>query len=696
MWNKKVLRLFQSPGLAVLCSGMLIASVSVRAQEREKVDTAGNVLEEFVVTGQYQPQSLRNSVYKMNTIGQKRIQAKAANNAQQILSNELGIRFNNDMALGTADISLMGMSGRNVKILMDGVPMLDRGDVRESLNQINAAQIERIEIIEGPMSTIYGSDAQAGVINIITKKPAERSLHFNAIINEESAGREYDPGHGKGLHMQQLSGAWDNGKMSVLASLMHYDFGGWGADEYNRMHVWKPKHQLMPSLRLGYRGKSWDLIYRNDYLLETITEKSEVNLGKRLANNKFYTTDRMAQQLLFNKSWENKFFWNNSLGYTDYSRTTKTDILNYGERTITPGQGPGDQDTATFLAFNLRSSVLYVLNKKLSIQPGVEVNYDKAKGQRIEGEPEITNIAGFITGEYRPFERLNFRPGLRFNYNSLYASPPVIPSLNTLYHIDKNWSIRASYAEGFRTPALRELYFVFKDTNHDIVGNKDLKAERSQNVSLSVAYQKPLESDRMYSTELGYFYNNFNNRIDLILNTDEPGGQQFIMANIDKYKTSGISINNRFATPKLEWRLGAMLLGQFNELSQEVGLGESVSIFNWASEVNVECMYLVQATNTRLNFFYKYTSPRSQPSKVDDQIVIGRTGSFHIADVNVQQQIIPELRLTLGVRNLFNVTSVNNTTIMGGAHSSGGGLLPMSYGRSVFATLSYDLNKTLK
>jgi outer membrane receptor for ferrienterochelin and colicins len=127
-------------------------------------------LDEVVVTGQPQGQTLRNSVYQVRVIDRARIEQRAATNVMGVLNNEIGFRFSNDMALGTTDIQLMGMSGRNVKILLDGVPMLDRGDTRESLNQIDINSIERIEIVEGPMSVNYGTDALAGVINIITKK----------------------------------------------------------------------------------------------------------------------------------------------------------------------------------------------------------------------------------------------------------------------------------------------------------------------------------------------------------------------------------------------------------------------------------------------------------------------------------------------------------------------------------------------
>ncbi len=79
-------------------------------------------LSEVIVTGQYKPQSIKNSVYQVRVINQEKIRLTGANNVQQVLNSQLGFRFTSDNTLGTADVELMGMSGRNVKILLDGVP----------------------------------------------------------------------------------------------------------------------------------------------------------------------------------------------------------------------------------------------------------------------------------------------------------------------------------------------------------------------------------------------------------------------------------------------------------------------------------------------------------------------------------------------------------------------------------------------
>nr|WP_262901666.1 TonB-dependent receptor [Edaphocola aurantiacus] len=682
--------------LTVLCIGLAGNGLSQTANAQKQSDSTRHNLDEVVVTAQYQPQSLRRSVYKMQVIDQKKIEARAATNVQQILSGELGIRFTNDLALGTADISLMGMSGRNIKILMDGVPVLDRGDIRESLNQINAAQIERIEIIEGPMSTMYGTDALAGVINIITKKPAAKTLQVQAQIAEETAGKEYSPGTGKGLHTQQLSAGWDNAGWSALVSLLHYDFGGFGADSIGRNHSWKPKEQWLPSVKLGYRAKHWDVFYRNDYLLEQIVGKGAINTDIYKATTQTFTTSRMAHQAQFNYRWNPDLFLNGNVNFTDYTRFTKTELIDYNTRTISLPQTKGAQDTAKFNALNFRTSLVYNINDKLSLQPGVEYSRDVASGDRIEGRPEISNYAGFLSAEYKPTDRINVRPGVRFNKNSKYDAPPALPSLNTLFRFNNNLSLRLAYARGFRAPSLTELYFNFQDANHNIVGNANLKAEYSHSFNGSLTYRKPVNDKSVYSTEVGYFYNTFDNQIVLAMSS--ANNQQYIYDNVAKNKTTGFSLANKYTTQNIDWKLGGLLLGLYNEVSPK--FEHQVSTFNWSPEVNVEVMYRINSTKTKINLFYKYTGRRnsyisSTNAQGEQELVIGSTQGYHLADLNVQQRINSVLSITGGVRNLFNVNQLSSTASSGSVHG-GGGNIAFSYGRSCFLALNVNFSNKLK
>lgn len=181
-------------GLIVFCFTVALCN-NVWAQSGKKAVPANVIidsvrLQDVVVTGQYVPQSLKNSVYQVRTISAEYIRLRGATSVLGVLDNQLGVRFSNDATLGETDVEIMGMSGASVKVLLDGVPLVDRGSTRQSLSQIDINTVERIEIVEGPMSVVYGTDALAGVINIITRKQTDGDqLAVSARVQEETVGK---------------------------------------------------------------------------------------------------------------------------------------------------------------------------------------------------------------------------------------------------------------------------------------------------------------------------------------------------------------------------------------------------------------------------------------------------------------------------------------------------------------------------
>lgn len=688
----------------VLVCSTAVAVAQGAADYEDATDTtmvAEEELAEYVVTGQYTPQSLKNSVYKITVINQEKIQAKSATNVQQILNTELGIRYNNDMALGVSDVAMMGMSGRNLKILIDGVPVLDRGDMRESLNQIDISQIEKIELVEGPMSIVYGTDALAGVINIITKKTKAASWQLSARLQEETVGKEYKPMGTKGLHAQYLSGQWDNGKWNVLIGMNHYAFAGFGGDAYNRNHSWKPKEQWMPSMKVGFRNAAFNIYYRPDYLYETIWAKGAINQDTYKGLNKQFVTHKWSHQL------QSSFFLNdkttlNAIGsYADYTRTTTTRIKNFATQEEMLSTGVGEQDVAAFKSVNFRSTLQYAYSRKFSFQPGVELNHETASGDRIAGNPAYTDWSGFLSAEYKPNNKLNLRPGVRITKNSLYDAPPVIPSLNTLYHFNKRYSLRMSYARGYRAPALRELYFDYVDANHNLKGNPDLEAENSHSFTGSLTYSTVYDGTKAINSEVGAFYNRFDNLISLAADPNDP--TQYININIDHYRTSGISMKNRFRSETIEASINGLLLGQYNTVKDNpaVALDGSIPDFNWSPELSFEFSYLFPKTQTRITAFYKFTGSRQSYNYDTDTtanyaLSIVKMMPYHYADFSISQKINDNLRLLIGARNLFDVVDIRNTGVSAGGVHTSGGTTSFGYGRSYFLCLTFNLEQQTK
>ncbi len=123
--------------------------------------TSITTLPKVVLTSQIKPQSVDSTVNKVRVISRQRIEEQAAPNPMRLPSNELNISISNDAVLGS-QISLNGLSGQHVKILRDGVPVIGRQDGNLDLSQINLNNVERIEIVEGPQSTVYGTEAYGG------------------------------------------------------------------------------------------------------------------------------------------------------------------------------------------------------------------------------------------------------------------------------------------------------------------------------------------------------------------------------------------------------------------------------------------------------------------------------------------------------------------------------------------------------
>lgn len=679
-----------------------LSGISAIAQE-VKLDTAkANDLREVVVTGQYAPRTLKNSVYQVKTITAEKIRLRAATSVQQVLNTELGFRFSNDLTLGTTDVQLMGMSGRNVKILLDGVPMVDRSDTRESLNQIDINTIERIEIVEGPMSVVYGSDALAGVINIITKNAGKSLLNVSARIQEESAGNEYHAFTGNGLHNQNINISWQNKGWNALAGFTHNDFGGWNLapktatiEEVESVtNRWKPKEQWLGNAKLGYRNDHFNIWYRLDGLNETIDVRGGMNPNNYKAKFQTYTTQRYTQQLQSEYKLSPSLQFTGILGYTNLERATRSVIHDFTTNTEELTTAAGEQDVAKFNATIFRATALYVANKSLSFQPGFEFNRDAASGARVIGSPVINDYAFFVSSEITPVMGINIRPGLRFIKNSVYDAPPVIPSLNTQFSLSKTLDLRLGYARGFRSPALRELYYNFVDASHTILGNPNLRAEQSNSFNGSLAWSGFRHRDVQFRSTLTGFYNLFKNRIEYGI--DPTNTSVTTLINISKYKTTGGTLENTLIYKNLQATVGLSYIGRYNDLSENAAL-ESPQ-FAWAIEITSNLTYTFPKINGSVSLFYKYTGslPSYQISTVNNiqTANLVKIGSFHWADLMLNKNLWRYLTINAGVKNIFNITQLSNSSAAsGGAHSTGGIAVPYSYGRSYVLGLIYNWNK---
>lgn len=670
---------------AILTFCALISAITLTAQS----DTSSAAtLSEVVVTGQYSPQSVKQSVYQVRVISKEQIQRQAPASLQNILNTQLNIRFSQDVATGGADITMLGLSGQNVKILIDGVPVTGRqGTSNEiNINQLEVNTIERIEIIEGPMSVIYGADALAGVINIITKKNSPHKLGINARILEETIGKEY--GINKGIHNQYIGVSASHKQWYFNGGIGRNLFNGWKGAATGRELLWHKKDQIVANAILGYRTEKLHVYYRLDGLDEIITNPANP-AGGEPAIDQDYITDRLMQQLQAVYTLNNKLTFNALTSYTHFSRQVYS-TLYYPNGDVRVATAPGLQSISTFNGYVARATAVYKPSSIIAIQPGVDINIETGEGERIkQGSHHFNDYAFFVTADITPHSVIQIRPGVRFEKNSVYQAPPAIPSLNVKLAVAPSTDIRLAYAKGFRAPSLRELYYDFFDASHSIEGNPDLQAERSNSFTGSVNWKKQLNKHTAASLILSGFYNDVNNLIDYAGKANDPTITTFI--NIRKYKTRGGTLNANLSHKKLSASLGFGYTGRYNEYAEE---DKSLPDFKWSPEVNSMLSYTFSKIGLDVNLFYKLTGKLPYYQEVTNnnnqtEYRLVQTAAYHWADLSINKKIGSLVKLNAGVRNLFNISSVNNTAIVSGAHSSAGAK-PIGYGRSFFAGLLFN------
>lgn len=657
-----------------------------------KLNKETKELETVVVTGNYEPQLAKNSVYQVRTIERKTIQNRASSTIQEALNTQLGIRFSQDNALGSSNLELLGLSGQNVKILIDGVPMVGRqGTSNEiNINQIDINRIERIEIVEGPMSVVYGADALAGVINIITKKDLSSKWSVLARIQEETVGSEYRPLADQGNHIRSISGTYGIENWSFGASFSQNNFGGWKGDKTGRDFEWLPKEQNFFNISTSWTGKSIYLDYQLDYLDETVFSYGPDARFEILDQN--YITSRWMHRL--SGRWESS----NSFGvtwqgaFTDYSRDTETWVTNAYTGEQYQSQATGANSTILYHGITWRMMADWKLGNSLKLNPGLDINLEKGEGERIESNNGIQDYAVFLSADWTPTENISIKPGIRKTWNSAYDAPPITPSINTKWKLSDQLAIRMAYANGFRAPSTRELYFNFFDASHSITGNPNLEAETSHSFNGSLEWFKQVSKFGQLKTIVGGFYNDISNRIAYAQDPDNI--QVTTLINIDQYKTTGATINENLSVKNWNFNLGLSYIGRFNQLSQEES---DLPSFVWTPEITSNISYQIKPWKTTASLYYKWTGSlpgyevyidedgNSNPNEI-------KLDGYQWMDLTFKKEVGSHLSLHLGIKNLFDVKQINSSSNSEGAHSTGS-QRPIGYGRSYFLGLTYQLKK---
>ncbi len=634
-------------------------------------------LEDVVVTGQYIPNTTKSSVYDVKVLTEKDFRNKGANNLREALIGEMNVDMTQDNVFGSG-VSLQGISGEGVKIMVDGVPIVGRLDGKIDLSQINLSNIQRIEVVKGPLSVIYGTDALGGVINLITKSNQKEKFNVNLKGYYESVGQ----------YNVELNGGVNIGKSQFYVSAGRNFFDGYSSKSYVRHQEWRPKEQYFADAKYVYANSKFKVSLIGSFFREHMIDRGDIHPNTTYAFDQHFITYRPRASAIVMVPLTPNSQLDAMLSYSGFFRF----INSYAKDLVTLKENPLTDvlpDTATYHQITGRATyTLNTNNKKFSFQFGVDINQEFTKQQRIQdGRQQMGDYAAFGSIRWKPIPALDIQPSVRFAYNTRYRSP-LVPSLNIKYDFKKYFTLRASYGLGYRAPSLKELYLTFKDSNHDINGNVNLKPEQGHSVTLAFDVVVSKDEHVVKISNTGFF-NKIQNKIDLSLTDAYASPQVYTYFNLKDYMTYGGEHKIDYRWKRVNATAGVVYL-KYDVRNSEL-TSDRASLFS--PDVNVTLGYKIPKAEIGINVFYKYTGKKLLYT-VNGSIQSGTRNAFHSLDVSLTRNFWKDrIQLTCGGKNLLGVTNVGAQGVSGIGHNFDASSSTVNWGRTFFVSLNLHFSK---
>lgn len=560
-----------SKALLVGAFCMLLSS-NVDAQTVVQSDS----LPEVVVTGTGTLHLLKDAPVQTEVINQRMLKNFSGKSIDEILSSLTSSFSFNEDDMGS-QMQMNGLGNSYILVLIDGKRI--HGDVggQNDLSLIDPQNIEKIEIVKGASSALYGSDAIAGVVNIITKKHRQEGV---LLENSTRVGSYGD------LRQHNAVGL-NFGKFSSLTNFQLQHSDGW--QNTGTEHTVGTEPPIYDSRnKTVNRHTNWQVAQRFTY---KPTDRLELYADGSIYRKRIYRTSGKYPHYDV-KTWDMEYQnasvsaggtyklnatdflqldvdWNRHAYYYDFTATTLVEDYDKSAGTIyypyfpyLAGQKELQSDQQRTMA-NLKGVFSLPYNNKLNV--GAEYRYDWLKAPtRVRGGKAHDNTQSvYVQDEWNPVDMLNITAGLRLNHNSSFGMK-LTPKLSAMLKLSNDFRLRASWSQGFKTPAIRELYYRYvrqMSGTYLYLGNENLKPQSSNYYSMSAEY-----THGSLSLTLSGYYNKLDNMIALVTIPNYQAPDEYIILydpvktrqyqNIETAKTYGLDFNARYSWRELTVGLG--------------------------------------------------------------------------------------------------------------------------------------------
>ena len=586
-------------------------------------------LEEVVISGTMREIRKSTSPIAVESYSAKFFKKNVSASVFESLSIVNGVQPQlNCNVCNTGDIHINGMEGPYTMVLIDGMPVVSNLATVYGFSGIPASLIKRVEIVKGPSSTLYGSEAVAGLINIITKDPSSAAL-FHADVY----GTSYDEINA------DVSAKFKFGKTNSLLGLNLFNFGkryDVNGDNFTDVTLQK---------RVSLFNK-WDF-KRNSQL--------PFQLGIRLL-----AEDRWGGEMQWNKNYRG-----GSEIYGESIYTSRWEILGKYQLPTTEKMFlqfsliGHDQNSVYGNSFFLANQKIafgqYLWDKNLknhSLLFGTAFRYqyydDNTPATNSSNSSEIYSL--FIQDEIQFSEKSSVLLGSRYDYNSAHGSI-FTPRLAVKWKPTTNDILRLNFGTGFRIVNLFTEDHQALSGSRDVILTENLKPETSYNLNLNYLKKYVLNNSGVINLEFSAWHTYFTNKIfaDYDVNPN-----QIVYDNLNGYsKIFGLSINADWITP---FGLKATVGASFFDAKTKQDNRKFTPLFTEKYTVNWAINYEIPKWFLALDYTGNLTGNMRLPLLGELDPRREYSLPYSIQNIQITYKKIHDLEIYSGIKNLLNWT----------------------------------------
>ncbi|MBV3958779.1 TonB-dependent receptor [Bacteroides fragilis] len=636
-------------------------------------------INEVVVTGSRTARPIKMSPVTTQVLGGKALVDAGYSNLQQALQQETPGLNIQKVGFGN-EISMQGLDARHVLFLMDGERMT--GDMAGNLDyeRFNLHAIDRVEIVKGASSTLYGSRAAGAVINLITKK-TDKPLSIDAGIRYGQMNeRNYKHPQPKDfLYMFEqnadrpnlqswVSAGFKTGKFTSQTDVWYSEsdaFYMYQAENDKKVYT-KEANPFLPhditvvsnAVRppMGIEGKEHITVSQKLYY------NPNPNLSVLIYGSSFFmNTYDLIQDMTFSQArdWtagtkvtyhvKDWFSVTGSLHADFYDRFKRHERIDKRQKDYESSIYQ-PRLTVTSNYFNGHSLIL-----------GMEHTSDELTSDRFSGNANhdlktraLKETEYFLQDEWTINPRWMISAGIRTNFSKAFGFMGM-PKVAAKYSPDKHWSLRANYSMGYRSPSIKELFFNWDHLGMFMIrGNENMRPEKNNYFSLGAEYS----NDRLFVSGTAYG-NYFRDKIEGVWRIYDMQ-YNFEYTNLSQQRLLGLEVLARWSV------LDCLTLNgtySFVDVSKNKGIQVNTTSPH-AATASMDYKYMKK--NYRLNAVFSASYMGGKKFDVQDRVFVKEENKSYdayfrcdlpqyvLCNLSVSQTFWNKVKLTLGMDNLFN------------------------------------------